>query len=264
MIKLIATDMDGTLLDGNKELPKDFYETIDLLEKKKIRFVIASGRSYVTLKKNFYPNADRLDFICDNGAYIVTKNNPEHEVSVIDNNYIKQIITECINMENVNLNLLLCGRNGTYHTKLDDESTKEINSYYSNSVLVQSLYDVCDDIFKVAICDMNSPSAYSYDVLAKKFSDELNIQVSGKYWMDVMNKGINKGDALKRIQEELDINYDETMSFGDYYNDIELLQQAKYSFVMKNANEDMFKYGNYVAKSNLENGVILAIKQFVL
>ena len=54
------------------------------------------------------------------------------------------------------------------------------------------------------------------------------------------------------------------MVFGDFYNDIEMLQKAHYSFVMENANEDMKQYGNFIAKSNYENGVIDAIQNYVL
>ena len=57
---------------------------------------------------------------------------------------------------------------------------------------------------------------------------------------------------------------DRTLAFGDYYNDIELLRHAKYSFVMENANKDMRQYGRYIAKSNNENGVLEAVKEYVL
>lgn len=54
------------------------------------------------------------------------------------------------------------------------------------------------------------------------------------------------------------------MAFGDFYNDVEMLQSAHYSFVMENANDDMKQYGNYIAKKNTENGVIKAIEEYVL
>lgn len=73
MIKLIATDMDGTLLDDNKQLPKNFDNIVKRLFNKNIRFVISSGRSYCTLKKQFSEYLDDMTFICDNGAYVVDK-----------------------------------------------------------------------------------------------------------------------------------------------------------------------------------------------
>jgi len=73
MIKLIATDMDGTLLDQNGKLPKGFFEVLEKLEKMNVKFVIASGRPYFTLYENFKPISDELYFICDNGSYIAEK-----------------------------------------------------------------------------------------------------------------------------------------------------------------------------------------------
>ncbi len=54
------------------------------------------------------------------------------------------------------------------------------------------------------------------------------------------------------------------MVFGDFYNDIEMLKEAHYSFVMENANDDMKQYGNFIAESNNDNGVIKAINEYVL
>ena len=79
-----------------------------------------------------------------------------------------------------------------------------------------------------------------------------------------MNKKVNKGAALEKIQKDENISYEETMVFGDFYNDIEMLGKAKFSFVMENANEDMKQYGNYIAKSNRDYGVIKAIEEYVL
>ena len=88
--------------------------------------------------------------------------------------------------------------------------------------------------------------------------------VSGDHWMDIMNQGVNKGSALQKLQKKLGITPEETMAFGDYYNDVEMLQQAAYSFVMENANPDLRPFGRYLAKSNREYGVAQAIRQYAL
>ena len=74
MIKLIATDMDGTLLDENGELPEGFIEILDRVREKNIKLVIASGRPYYTLQTNFGPVGRYLSFICENGALVVDNN----------------------------------------------------------------------------------------------------------------------------------------------------------------------------------------------
>ena len=261
MIKLIATDMDGTLLDENGKLPSNFFSTLEMLDKKEVKFVVASGRPYPTLYENFKPISDNLYFICDNGSYIVEPGK-DPVISILDRNVVNDVIKACENLSNTEL--VLCGVNGTYHRPCSDEIEKEISKYYINRTFVNNLIDVDDDIFKIAICDFNGSKDNSYNVLNPLFGEDYKVVVSGAVWVDVNNKDINKGTALKRLQEDFDISYDETMSFGDFYNDVEMLLASHYSFVMENANDDMMQYGNFVAKSNTENGVIEAIHEYVL
>lgn len=261
MIKLIATDMDGTLLDENGKLPKDFFKVLEELERRQIKFVVASGRPYFTLYENFKPVSDELYFICDNGAYIAEKTK-EPKISAIDKEYIKEVVEICDSMENIEV--ILCGTKGAYLRKCDKEFTDEIYKYYIKREIVDDLNNIDDDIFKIAICDLEGSKDHSFKVLDKYFKDKLNVVVSGKVWVDISNKGVNKGTALEKIQIDENISYEETMVFGDFYNDISMLEKAHYSFVMENANEDMKQYGNYIAESNVNNGVIKAIEKYVL
>ena len=261
MIKLIATDMDGTLLDENGKLPKNFFKVLEELEKRNVKFVVASGRPYFTLYENFKPVSDELYFICDNGSYIAEKTN-EPKISAIDKEYIKQVIEICDSMDNVEL--ILCGTKGAYLRKCDKEFTDEIYKYYIKREIVDDLNNIDDDISKITICDLEGSKDHPFKVLDKHFKDKLNVVVSGKVWVDISNKGVSKGTALEKIQIDENISYEETMVFGDFYNDISMLKKAHYSFVMENANEDMKQYGNYIAESNTNNGVIKAIEKYVL
>lgn len=261
MIKLIATDMDGTLLDSEKRIPDGLHDVLKRLKERNVKFVAASGRSYVTLYENFRPNSDDMDFICDNGAFVVVDGGVV-SMSVIERSRLHAIISTC--MEIPDICLVLCGVKGTYHLHYNDEFDAHVSTYYINRKQVANLLDIDDDIFKIAVCDMRGPQNNCYPVLNEIYGGKFSLQISGPLWMDIMNMGINKGDALKRLQEKLGISKAETMAFGDYYNDIELLKNAEYSFVMENANDDMFRYGKYRARSNDENGVIKAIEEYVL
>lgn len=260
MIKLIATDMDGTLLDDKGRIPEDFVTVFNKLKDIGIKFVVASGRPYPTLYENFKPISDDLYYICENGAYVVEKEgNPK--INIIDKPYIESIIRACSDIPGITV--VLCGTKGAYHTQCSNEVLKEIDKYYIQKKIVDDLFTVDDDIFKVAICDLNNSSVHSYPILNPLFKDHLKVVISGEVWMDIMNKDVNKGTAIEQIQKDMDISYEETMVFGDFYNDIEMLERAYYSFVMENANEDMKKYGRFIAKSNSENGVIQAIQEYI-
>lgn len=261
MIKLIASDLDGTLLDEHKNLPPRFFETLDILSSHGVTFIAASGRSYTTLHENFMPRSDEMCFICDNGACVV-ENGIITEKDTLSRQATHRIIKACEAIENIHL--ILCGAHGSHITPYSPWFVNEVDKYYVNRNIVPDLYAVEDDIFKIAICDMAGSASNVYPILAPLFKDELNLAVSGDVWMDVMNKDVNKGSALEKIQQRLGITPEETMAFGDYYNDVELLKRAKYSFVMENSNKDMKQYGNYIARSNRENGVMQAINQYVL
>ncbi len=261
MIKLIASDMDGTLLNDKKELPPDFFEILDKLRERDIHFVIASGRSFSTLRINFDNVTDKLDFICDNGAYVVIGGKCV-SMSILDPVRLSEMIDTCLSLKETIP--VLCGVHGTYFERRDDDLFDEVRKFYLNFTCVDDIRNVKDDIFKVAICDRLNPEYNSYPIISEKFKDDFNVAVTGPRWMDLMNKGINKGAALEKIQRELNISREETMTFGDYFNDVELLKAAEYSFVMENAHPDMFRYGKYRAKNNNLCGVTEAIKEYVL
>lgn len=261
MIKLIASDMDGTLLDENSKLPKNFFETLDILIANKIKFAVASGRPYYTLQENFKPYSDKIYYICDNGAYIAD-GNKEISVSIIENHAVQAIVKKSLGLENTEI--VLCGKKGAYHRPCSANFTKEINKYYLKKEIVTDFNNIDDEIFKITFCDLSGSKENSFKHLSPLFGEDFKVVVSGDIWLDITNKNINKGLALEKIQQAQNISYDETMAFGDFYNDIEMLEKAHYSFVMANANEDMKKYGNFTAESNKDNGVIKAIETYAL
>ncbi len=259
MIKLIATDMDGTLLNENSQLPSNFFDILKKLNDNNIKFVVASGRPYFTLHENFKPHSNEIYFICDNGAYIVEPGR-KPIISILNKQDVNEMVSAVENIPNTAI--ILCGTKASYLKKCTNEMQKEISKYYLNQKIVDNLIDIDDDIFKVTICDFNNSAQNSYPLLKPLFGHKYKLSVSGEVWLDINNKNINKGNALKEIQKNFHISYNETMAFGDFYNDIELLQAAEYSFVMENANEDMKQYGKYIAESNKNNGVLKAIEKY--
>ena len=183
-------------------------------------------------------------------------------MSIIEKSIVKNIISICEDIEDITL--VLCGVNSTYYTACNEEVEKELSKYYINKELSLNPLNINDDIFKIAIYDSKNSQKNSFKVLNPLVGDVAKVVVSGAHWLDITNKGIDKGQALNKIQTDFNISYDETMAFGDFYNDVEMLQSAHYSFVMANANDDMKQYGNYIARPNTEAGVIHAIREYVL
>lgn len=261
MIKLIATDMDGTLLDENGHLPDGFVDILNRLIAKNIKLVIASGRPYYTLQTNFGPVGRHLSYICENGALVVDNNKVIYE-SAIDKNVVNEVIDSAKAIDgNV---IVLCSANCAYVENCSEEHLAEIKKYYTSIEHVADLKNVTDDVVKITICNLENSAENLNNIFKPKFEEKLNVVGSGDIWIDISNKDVTKGLALKNLMETDNISKEETMVFGDYYNDIEMLSQAEYSFVMENAPDDMKQYGKYVAASNVEHGVLRAILEYAL
>lgn len=262
MIKLIASDMDGTLLDDNKRLPEDFYEVVDALCERGIKFTVSSGRTFAALSHLFREEyLDKIDFICDNGAYIV------HEGKTIDITPLERATFEEFvhAAEDIGgFRLLVCAVGGTYHLPCDPEFDREVSRFYKNHIPCTDLFSIDDTIYKLAVCDMQGAQERGKPALDAVFGDRLNIQVSGPIWMDVMSGGVSKGAALKKLAAVLGIDVSETMAFGDYYNDEDMLRAAGVSFAMANGNDYIKSITDHIADTNQNSGVTKAIREYVL
>lgn len=261
MIKLVVTDMDGTLLDENGSLPDGFAEILNRLRSKNIKFIVASGRPYYTLKTNFGSMSKYLSFICENGSLVIDNNKTIYK-SIIKSDFVKEII-ETSNSIDGNA-IVLCSENCAYTNASSEDHLKEIKKYYTNLEIVQDLTTISSDIIKISICNIHNSLNNLNNIFKPKFQEKLHIVGSGNVWIDISNKGVNKGVALQSLMNAENISAEETMVFGDYYNDIEMLSICKYSFVMENAPEDMKQYGKYIAASNADHGVLKAIAEYAL
>lgn len=260
MIKLIATDMDGTLLNNKNEIHHDFIDVFEKLQEKDIIFAAASGRQYFNLLKRFEDVKDKMMFIAENGTIVVYKGE-EIFINSLDRNIAKELVNIGRNIENSNV--ILCGKNSAYIESTDEEFIKEVEKYYEKYEVVKDVNEIEDDILKVTICDFNGAQENSnkyYD----DYREELQVSISGKIWLDITNKGANKGVAIKALQEKMGIDFNETMVFGDYLNDLEMMEAAYHSYAMENAHDDLKKVSRFIAKSNDDNGVLEAIKLNIL
>ena len=145
----------------------------------------------------------------------------------------------------------------------DERLIKQTAKYYERYKIVEDLTSIDDDILKVTICDFNGSENNSNNYF-DEYRDKVQITVSGEIWLDIVAKGINKGVAINEIQNLLNIDYKETMVFGDYLNDLEMMSSAYHSYAMANAHDTLKKAARFIAKSNDENGVIQAIKSVAL
>lgn len=260
-IKLIVTDMDGTLLRSNHELSPEFKSIYSQLTDLGIKFVPASGRQYFSIVSYFEEFKDEMAIIAENGTYVTDKGN-ELFVDELDPAVVKEIILESRKIKGANL--VLAGKNAAYVESKDEKFLAFFQNFYAKNIQVDDLLSIENEQFiKIAIHHAGGSTENLYPNFKRFEQNNLNVVISGEVWMDMMNNGTNKGKALNELQQQLNISPEETMVFGDYMNDIEMLKLAKYSFAMANAHEDVKAVANYSAPSNDEDGVIQIIKEVI-
>ena len=253
--------MDGTLLDDEKNLPVDFWEKEAELHEKGILFAIASGRQYYNLAEKFERIKDRILILAENGTYVVHKGkeihvNPMDHASAVNFLQIGRTIKGA--------HLILCCKNSAYVESQDVVFLAEMRQFYKKVEIVADLTKVEDIVLKVTVCDFSGAEANAYPYF-KAFEQDYKVAVAGKIWLDMTHRTANKGTAIQTVQKELGISFDETMVFGDFLNDMEMMKSGKYSYAMKNAHPEILKASAFVTQhDNNENGVMETITQLCL
>jgi Cof subfamily protein (haloacid dehalogenase superfamily) len=260
MIKLIATDMDGTLLNDQGQLPEDFAATFLRLKEKNIIFAAASGRQYFSLRETFLAVKKDVLFIAENGTLVIYKEE-ELYFHPLEKEHVPELLAIAKGLDNAYT--VLCGKKSAYIESCDQRFIDEVEKYYAKCEVVDNLLDVQDDILKISICDFSDAEKNANLAFFPLYGDKLQVTVSGKRWLDLTHKTASKGAAIQYIQEKFNISFEQTMVFGDYFNDVTLLQNAYHSYAMENAHPEVKKYARFSAQSNNDNGVIQIIKQIL-
>jgi Cof subfamily protein (haloacid dehalogenase superfamily) len=260
MIKLIVADLDGTLLDQNHQLPDDFWDIEEKLFQKNILFAIATGRQFYNVIQLFDKIKDRTLFLAENGTFAFYKGKELFVNPLPKKDAIKFIK---IGRNIPNSNVIFCGKNAAYVENDNNKFLTEVRKYYEKLEIVPDLTLVDDEVLKITICDFEDVPTNSYTYF-QKYENDFKVAISGAIWLDITNFTANKGVAISKIQKEFTISTDETMVFGDFLNDFEMMQTAKYSYAMQNAHPEIIRISNYVTTfDNNNNGVTQTIKQII-
>lgn len=259
-VKFIAADMDGTLLNEHGQLDPEFFEIFPRLEQHGIIFAAASGRQYYSLLDTFSAIQDRMMFVAENGTFVMHQGKELYSCTLD-----KQDVVEIINVARQidNTHIVLCGKQSAYIETDDPQALAEVQHYYHRCERVADLLAVDDEFVKVALCNFNGTEENVYPSIHAKFGSSQKVVVSAKIWLDVMHANASKGAAIKQLQSRLGFSYEQTMSFGDYFNDVEMLEASYHSYAVENAHEGVKKFARFRAPSNRESGVLTVLKAYL-
>ncbi len=234
MTRLIACDIDGTLLlNGAVEIPGEIFRQIDRLEGKGILFCPASGRQYSSLRKLFAPVADRVPYLCENGAVIYGPGSPGPVLgkTVMDRALAEELCREIIALSGVEV--LISGANTSYICPKRDDLLDMIRIFVGNNTVVLGAPEqVPEDIVKVsAYCPDRLEE--TWQALSGRWGEHFQAAIAGACWVDFTLA--NKGTGLEQLCTALDIGLEEVMAFGDNYNDLPMLERVGQPWMMESA-----------------------------
>lgn len=259
MVKLIITDLDGTLLNDEKQVPEEFWNLEQLLRSKGILWVLASGRQYYTIAHQFSEVIEDVYILAENGA-LVLKGTQQVHINPLDEQLVQQLIKNGRKVPDAKP--ILCCRNAAYVEDNYQPLLDEAHKYYKRLELVDDLSKVDDIPLKYTMCDFKGAEENSYYYF-KEFESQCRVAVAGKIWLDMTSLTASKGTALMKIMDHCNVKPEEVIAFGDYMNDREMIEMAHHSFAMKNSHPDLFESAKNVTKyDNNNNGVIHEVKEF--
>ncbi|ADG75964.1 Cof-like hydrolase [Cellulomonas flavigena DSM 20109] len=257
-VRLVAVDLDGSLLDEAKQVDPSFWPLLDELLGRGVTVCPASGRQYATLRRQLA--RDDLVYVAENGAHVVRAGVPL-AVHGLATGLARDVVRDVRRQADAggDVGVVLCGLDSAYVERTDAAFLAQCEPYYALLQQVPDLTAVEDTILKVAVYDFG-PAETGAGAALTRFDGDARVLVSGAHWVDVMSLDADKGHALREVQEALGVGPEQTVAFGDYLNDVGMLAAAHWSFAMANAHPDVRAGARYVAPSNEDNGVVRTLR----
>lgn len=259
-IALVISDLDGTLLNSAGELPDEIFEWIPALRKAGVYFAIATGRQYSNIRLLFGSAADEIIYITQNGSFVKTPT--REDFWPLDKALLKEMLEASDAMSDVYP--IVFSNDVGYIREPDVRFRETLEKHAIFYEVVADLYETARtiDTARFTIRDYIGTEKNSYAHLYAQFASRAKVTMANPEWMDIVSKGVNKGAAIAQLQKELGISKAQTMAFGDFDNDIEMMGQAAYSYAIGNASEPVKQAARFLAKTNDEKGVIRVMEDY--
>ena len=251
-IKLIASDMDGTLLDGNGQVPPETFDLIRALRSRGVHFAASSGRRYDRLCEFFAPVKDQMDFVASNGAQVYA-DGVQIDREVYSHLAIRRL-AKTVSMF-PNMHLALFDRTKSYLLDDEDKFVREVDKDLPNVERIYELPSPRVSIIKASIfCDDGNVMDNAY-VLQRELGDLFTFAPSGSSYIDAMQPGISKASGIAQLMEHYGIERGEVMAFGDAMNDYEIIRFVGTGCAMANGRPALRAIADRVIGSNEEHAV---------
>lgn len=258
MIKLVASDIDGTLLpEGTDKINPEIFGVIRQLKEKGIIFAAASGRHYTSMRRLFEPVKDDIIFIGQNGASVTCRGCSMQEYDM-DWQLVCEWVREVRQIPGISFNLET--RDRFISESTDPEYIRlEVEGYKTKLEMMEDVLAEEARITKMSIYHKSDIQQIAREI-KPRWADRMYCTIAGDIWLDFMHPDANKGNALRGVQKALRIRPEETMAFGDNENDVEMLRSAGESYAVANAVPVVKEAARHMTDSNVNDGVLKVLK----
>ncbi len=264
MIKLIVTDVDGTLLDNNSLLPDLNKQALIDCKKNNIGVILATGKSIAAIKPLIESLMLKLPQITLNGAVVVDSRENNYRVlrSVkLEKNYFYELLKT---IKSKNYKPLIALIDGSILYDEYDPNFTVFDKVNEPTFKVEKLEndEYADNCVSVSVAIKQTDPLDSF--LRQKYGSVLQIVRSGEYFFDILNPDANKGSALSFICKMLNIKKDEVAVIGDSPNDLSMFKFASIKIAVKNSFPEILKAADYITDENYKCGLAKAIYKYIL
>ena len=269
-IKIVATDMDGTLLDprGQLDLPR-LEKILDKLDQRGVRFVIATGNEVHRMRQLLGHLAERVVLVVANGARIF-ENNELLQAQTWDDAMVDRALDHFKGRECQD-QFVVTGMNGgfvkegTVFTELDKFMTPEmIEKLYQRMNFVDEFdSSLFGGVLKMSMVVGEERLDSVLQEVNDLFDGRVRAVSSGYGCIDILQDGIHKAWGLVELLKRWNLKPEQIMAFGDSENDIEMLELAGISYAMENAEEAVKRVATKVAPANSQAGVYKVLENWL-
>lgn len=268
MVKLIAIDLDGTLLNSQGQISKGNLAAIRLAENLGVKIVLCTGRPYLSMK-NFVAE---IGFVHPED-YIITFNGGQiqkattGEVIISDTLSLEDMLRWDQEMKHLELPMNIIDQDYVYEPLAYPRGYPSLYTKKGTAAPVKKKdFLTFQDHHRfnkfIVGTDQQHLEVQKKAIQPVLFSDYA-LTMSFPWLMEVSNVGVNKGSAVRKLAQELNINREDTMGIGDQLNDLSLIEYAGIGVAMENAVEEIRQAANFISKTNDEDGVAYAIHHFL-